>query len=158
LNLNILVNAENPERLKIASSLSENLKSLGVTSNVQSMAFSEYMSKIDSGDYDMFVGGYNLSAAPDLSFAFGYTNTTDNIFHYHDATMNTLLSNAFSALGNTAYQKAMAALQQRISEELPVVSLVFRKSAMLTSSQVLGDKTPVMNNIYANINQWFIAK
>ena len=156
--LRILVNNENDERVKIADILNANLTKIGVKTSLVSTDYTDYLNKLSQKDYDIFIGGLNLSPAPDLAFAFGSANGADNMFSYKDDTMNALLATAFTAIGPANYQKAMSDLQKYISGQLPCVSLVFRKSAMLSSVGVMGDKHPVMSNIYANINQWFILK
>ena len=154
--LRILVNKENDERVKIAGILNTNLNKIGLAATVESLDYAGYLDKLNSGDYDIFVGGFNLSPVPDLGFAFGSSEGAANMFSYKDDTMNALLAAAFSAIGTTSYQKSMSELQKYIAAQLPCVSLVFRKSAMLTSDGVLGDKFPVASNIFANINQWYI--
>jgi peptide/nickel transport system substrate-binding protein len=156
--LRILVNSENDERVKIAGILSENLGKIGVGTTVESLQYDEYVNKLNGKDFDIFIGGFNLSAAPDLSFAFGSANGAENMFSYKDETMNALLASAFASAGGVAYQKAVSDLQKHIAKELPCVSLVFRKSAMLSDRRILGDKHPVMFNIYSDINQWFMNR
>jgi len=156
--LHILVNKENDERVKIAGILNDNLTKIGLKTTVDSLGFDDYVNKLNQKDYDIFVGGFNLSAAPDLGFAFGSANGADNMFSYKDSAMNALLAAAFTSIGNPGYLKAMSDLQMYIAKQLPCVSLVFRKSAMLSSAGVMGDKHPVMSNIFSDINQWFISK
>ncbi|MDR3239725.1 MAG: peptide ABC transporter substrate-binding protein [Clostridiales bacterium] len=153
LSLRLLANAENTERVKIANLLAESLTSLGVNAEADIQPFETYSAKIESKDFDIFVGGLNLSVIPDLTFAFG----SGNLFSYHDDVMDLLLSNAFSAVSPAGHQKAMSDLQQKIAEDLPCVSLAFRKSAVLCDQKVQGPKKPVLNNILANINEWYIA-
>ena len=156
--LRILVNEENDERVKIADILSGNLKKIGVNTIMESISYDAYVNKLEHKDFDIFIGGFFLSTAPDLTFAFGSANGAGNVFSYKDETMNALLSAAFTATSNAGYLKAVSDLQKHIAKELPCVSLVFRKSAMLSDNRVLGDKYPVMFNIFADINQWFIPR
>ncbi|MDR1914749.1 MAG: peptide ABC transporter substrate-binding protein [Clostridiales bacterium] len=158
LNLRLLVNTENSERVKIAAILYKNLTQLGVTVQLEQLRFAEYKKKLDEKDFDLFIGGLNLSIAPDLSFAFGYDTLSDNMFAYRDDSTNALLAAAFQAAGQNSHKKAMSDLQKRLAEELPCVSLVFRKSAMLSDRRVYGEKRPTAINIFANINEWFIVR
>jgi len=158
-NLRILVNMENDERVAIANILHENLSRIGVNTTVESVDIDTYRNLIERDrDFDMFIGGFNLSLAPDLTFAFGSADGASNMFSYSDETMNALLAAAFSAVGDANYQRALSELQRYIAQELPCVSLVFRKSAMLSDTRVLGEKHPVMSNIFANANRWFIPR
>jgi peptide/nickel transport system substrate-binding protein len=155
--LRIAVNKENVERVKIGQLLAKNLEELNISVKLEELEFAEYMRRIGDKDFDLFIGGFNLTLIPDLSFAFGSGEDRSNVFSYQDDVMNGLLSSAFSSTTEIAYKKAMSDLQKHIGEELPCVSLVFRRSAMLTDQRVQGPKTPNMSNIFANINQWHIA-
>ncbi|MDR0999790.1 MAG: peptide ABC transporter substrate-binding protein [Clostridiales bacterium] len=157
LSLRLLVNEENMERVKICESLEQNLTRLGVNVTVDITDFDTYVSKLDAGEFDVFIGGYSISPAQELSFMLK-SGDTPNIFNYSDENMNKLLTASFIATGSVSWQKAMSDLQIYIAEELPVISLAFRKSAMLSDQKILGAKTPVENNIFANINAWYIAK
>jgi peptide/nickel transport system substrate-binding protein len=155
--LRILVNQENVERVKVAQMLAQNMEKISMKPLLQELPFEEYMAKLEAKDFDIFVGGFNLSVIPDLTFAFSSSAETDNMFSYRDDAMNGLLVSAFSAITETAYLKAMSDLQKRIAEELPCVSIAFRRAAMLTDAKVLGPRKPTLDNIYSNINLWYIG-
>lgn len=158
LKFDILVNIENEERVKIAHILKENLNSIGFSVDVVSVGFDEYQKRLIERDYDMFVGGYDLSIIPDFSFMLNSLNAGlgTNYFDYKDAAMDILLIKANEAVGDSGYKKAMSELQKYIAEELPCISLVFRKSAVIMDRNVFGEIKPSLNNLYININEWFI--
>lgn len=157
LYFRILVNEENSERVKIARILKENLSAVGIETEINSVPYEEYEEKLTTGDFDIFVGGFNLSVIPDLTFAFHSSQIgVRNYFSYEDETMDSLLKEVFSATSETAFKKTLSNLQKYIADELPCISLVFRKSAVITDKGVMGDIKPVKNNVFANINEWYM--
>ncbi len=154
LEFRVLVNNENRERVKIAGALCEALDSVGIKTKLETLAFDDYLKRLNSKDYDIFIGGFNLSTIPDLSFVYGRSN----FFSYQDEVMEALLHQAFTAQNDTLYKKAMSDIQLRAAKELPCIGLVFRKSVLLTDISVMGDKHPRTTNPYYNINDWFIHK
>jgi peptide/nickel transport system substrate-binding protein len=156
--LRILVNTENVERVKIAQTLADNLAKADIDATVEELPYDEYLAKVDAKDFDIFAGGFNLSVIPELSFAFQYSIDYDNIFGYRDDTTNGLLASAFSAVAETSCLKAMSDLQKRLAEELPCIGIAFRRAAMLTDQKVKGPIKPNMDNIFANINTWYLTQ
>ena len=155
----LLVNEENMERAKLADMLKKNLEQVGVSVTIESVPYDKYQQRLTDRDFDLFIGGFYLSPIPDLSFAFHSGDLyTSNYFSYGDADLDALLDQAHSAANDDAFAAATKEVQRRIAEELPVISLVFRKSAVLTGSRVQGEIKPVVNDIYANINEWWVLE
>jgi len=158
LGLTILVNEENAERVKIAEALGVALSAAGAMPVVVSLPFDAYSERLLAGDFDMFVGGYNLSLLPDLSFMFhSQAIGSTNLLRYQDARMDELLTNVFQATSDLNLRRAMGDLQKYIARELPCVGLVFRKSAVVTGAGVEAVGVPVANNPYAGIGEWFVV-
>jgi peptide/nickel transport system substrate-binding protein len=153
LRLTLLVNDENFERQKIAQTLGDNLKKLNVEINIVSKPFFEYEDMINAGQYDMFVGGFVMPAAPDVAFAF----TGENVFHYKNDDMDGHIALLENAVNESVFKSAAGELQKFFAEDLPCVSLVFRKSAVIASKRITGDLNPAPGAPYANLNGWALA-
>ncbi len=183
LSFRFLVNSENEERMKIAKLLKENLAGIGFFVEVEEKSFAEYAQAIQGGDYELFFGGFNLSVVPDLSFAFHSTNaaapqgsthsaTRDkekgadeslpqiqqiagkNFFNYRNDHLDSLLSLAFNSPTESSFREVSGEIQRHLADELPCISLVFRKSAILTDQRVKGEIKPSVLNVYQNIFEW----
>ena len=155
LSFSILVNSENTDRVKIAAALQEAYKELGIDVTVDIVDKDTYFNRITNRQYDAFLGGLSLSYATDLSFALNsaYSKTGENYVGYNDPHMDELLQKAFTATEKTKAE-AFNALQKYFTEQNPYLSLYFKKSVMLTSSQITGNIKPTPLNIYANIEEW----
>ena len=163
LELNILVNEENEERIKIADRLKKNLVDLKIACQVEALPFEEYEQRLREGKFDLFIGGFKMSAEQDLTFAFhgAYADRSiegSNYFAYRSDEMNMLLEAATNAIGDEALIKAMSDLQKHMSDNLPCISLLFRNTALLTNKKIGGGFQPVVNNMFANIHEWFIIE
>ncbi len=164
--IKILVNKENDERLKVAQRINDELTSIGVKCALDVVDFEEYLKKLESKDYDIFLGGNKLPVAPDLRHIFTPTNvqikdnkpvgTTFN-FYYADEYFANLVNSSLSATNETDMKTYYSTLQKYISEELPYVSIAFRKTALVSDVSVKGDIKPHVSDMYWNINKWFIS-
>lgn len=158
LKISILVNEENEERRQVAQRLSDELTSIGFEVVIDVEPFETYVQKLTDKDFDIFIGGWQISVMPDYTFLLhsSQANGGTNYAGYANEQMDTLLNTAYSATKEEEIQAAYSALQKYTAEELPYVSLVFRNSALFSSKRVYGEIEPIENNIFENINEWFL--
>ena len=60
LSLNLIVNGDNYARNIAAQIIKSNLEDVGISVTLRSLNWEDYVSAIDSGDYDLFVGGFQI--------------------------------------------------------------------------------------------------
>lgn len=158
LSFHMMVNKENMERVQAAYEIQTELQEIGIQLIIEEVEFDTYTSRLETRDFESFMGGWRLSLIPDLTFAFhtSQAETGTNYISYRSQEMDNLLQQAFLAQGDSGMKKAYKDLQQYIAEELPYISLYFRTSAVLTSNRVRGNVQPTMDSIYGNIQEWFI--
>jgi len=155
----ILVNEEHIERVHIARRLAHELQMIQAlrsdfptaTFEVVVLPFDEYHERLMYGDFDIFLGGMELSLVPDLGFMF----QGGELFGYFPE-MEDLLAALNSALTETAFLQAVSALQQAFVEHVPIISLGFRHSAVLTGTRVTQGRFPPADHVFAFINEWVI--
>ncbi len=153
LHVTILTNQENGARRQIATKLGDELTLLGFDVSLDILPFVEYQEKFINGDFDLVVGGWQMSPVTNLYDFFG-TNGSLNYIGYQDEQLDTLLLAANEAVGEGATLLAYSSLQKRIAEELPYISIAFRNKAMLTSARVAGEIIPTKDNIFNSIAGW----
>lgn len=72
--------------------------------------------------------------------------------------MDTLLKQAFTAVGEEKMKNAYGNLQKFIADELPYISLYFRTAALITNEKIQGEIKPKKESIIGNIQDWFIVE
>jgi len=149
LSFRILVNEENVERVALANILRQNLENIGVLVDFMVLDFESYMSEVASRNFDLLFAGANLSLTPDLQFIF-------NNLSYNSTVLNGLLYNISSAQTSSCYKTALKNLQRYLNDELPIISVAFRNSVLVTAQNVHGEFEPQLNGLYSNIGRWFI--
>ncbi len=174
LVLRLTTNSYDILRFKTANIIADNLKELGIevikdydetmpdniTEEIIEEQWKNFKEKIDAGDFDIVLTGWKLSSIPELSFAFHSSQIKygTNFIRYINKEMDQLLVDAFYASPGEGKRKAYDKLEAQIVENLPYVSLFFRNKALLSSNKVQGDIQPQFNNIYYNIEDWYIPK
>ena len=157
LNLSLLVNNDSSERLRVAKIVADALKEMGITVEIEAVDFNTYLSRLQRGDFQLYIGGTEFSPRIEPSTLIG-TGGIINYGKYSDARMNELLNNCKSALGDDNYKKAVRELQGYCADELPCIGIAFKSSVLLTSAKVKGDKHPSLAGIFQNQEQWYISE
>ncbi len=156
--LEIIVNEENESRQKTAEIVSQALTKLELNNKVVSLPFEEYLKRLNERDYDIFVGGFNMSLVPDFTFMLHSSQAENgtNYFSYADTIMDNFLQSAFNANSDFLFKTALKNVQKQIVTELPFIGIAYKKTSLITDARVYGDKKPKINNPFYNINEWFL--
>jgi len=157
LHLRIIVNSENDERVNIAGILSDGLRALQVSNEVVRLDFDGYTQALRDGDFDMFIGGAAMPVYGDISFMFSSGGEL-NFFRYSSVVMDALLHQVDASISEAEFASSVSQLQDFFAYDLPAISLVFRKYALLSSHDIGGDITPTIHNAFSNIHEWFVDR
>ncbi|MCL2224146.1 MAG: ABC transporter substrate-binding protein [Defluviitaleaceae bacterium] len=148
----IIANAENRQRTAIAKRLATSLDRVGIPAYAEILPSAKYFERLANHDFDMFIGGMELPFAPDVRVFF----EAGELF-----LRDPILEAAFSALQfastEAAYAHAKTRLQQAFAEQLPVIGLAFKHSAILTGQRVTGNLSPAPCHVFINAFEWKIS-
>jgi peptide/nickel transport system substrate-binding protein len=148
--LTIIANAENPQRVSIAMRLAGSLTSAGLPAHAEILPSEEYFSRIATHDFDLFIGGMELPFAPDVQVFF------NGGLSPHDPALEAAYTNLALASTEAAFAQAMSRLQHVFVEQLPVIGLAFKHSAVLANPRIITPLNPMPDHAFANINGWEI--
>lgn len=157
LAFTLLVNQDNNSRVKVAKEIQSMYKEIGIDVKLDIVDAKTYLEKLKSHNFDAFLGGWNLSYATDLSFAFHSQNIAggNNFIGFSSQTMDDLLHKNFvstSADIVANYEK----FQEYFAATNPYISLYFTNSVLMVKNAVGGDIEPDPLNVFANVEKWEI--
>jgi len=147
----IVANEDNPQRISIAERFAASLTAAGLPTVAEVLPYEDYFARIENGDFDMFIGGVNLNFVPDVEFFFG-----GGLF-MEDAQLATAFETTKNVVVEALYLQAMSQFGQSFADRLPVISLAFRHSAVLTTTRVQQNKAPATCNPFGWVNLWEIS-
>ena len=157
LSFRLLVNSENDERCQAAQKIRDELRAIGIEIKIEEVPYDQYKTKLESGDFDIFMGGWEISpdSYPGFMFSSAQIGGT-NYISYSSEKMDNLLSAAYNAVSTATIQEAYSALEKEIAEELPYISLVYRKSALFVDERTSGEIKAYNYDCYKTIGNWHI--
>ena len=153
LSFTLLVNKENSRRIKTANMLCSQLFLAGMEVKVEETDFATYVSRIESGSYDAYLGGVTFSNLYDYEFFLSNGGSMNN-FGYSSEYMDAALAAVKTASGKEALMSALLNFDEVFLKEQPVCGIVFCKDTLITAQNIMGKLVPLAGAPYANINGW----
>lgn len=158
LTLKLIFNDDNSLRFTVAKEIASQLSKKGITVEITRIPWADVQKNIKVGTYDMAIMGYDISAIPDLSFAYSSTEITSglNVAGYSNPTVDGLLQGILTQ-NNAETQKSMyVSLLNIITEDRPYIGLFFLNESVMYSKNIRGAVNPYVWDKYSNISKWYI--
>ena len=144
--LTLLVNEENTFKLSVAQYLAESFTESGVPMEVRPLPWEEYLTALETGDFDLYYGEVKLSADWDLSPLLSGTGAL-NYGNWVNAAIDDLLR-SFASSVNRA--DAMAELCAFLKLHAPILPLCFKSTSVLVQTGVVDGLAPTMTEPFYN--------
>lgn len=154
LEFALIVNDDNSNRMNIAESVKFDLESAGIAVNVIPLPYEEYEARIQSGNYELFVGGVMLSEELDFRALLG----DGNMFGYEDENMSKILAQTQTATDREDIIARYGRFMSRFDSEVPLAGLCFENFDVLYNSRVQGNLKSSPGNIYDGIYDLYVKE
>ena len=151
LNLKIIVNKNNAERVKTAYIINDNLKEIGIKSTIQELSDEDMSKAMNEGHYDIALVGWELSVVPDA------TNVLNNI-GYSDEKLTNYIESLRNATSESQIDDIYKSIQRYVNNNALFMSLVITDDYIVTNRRIEGKIVPNSFNIYEGITNLNIAK
>lgn len=145
---------DNPARKEAARTIAEQLGKLGVTIQLDGQVWSKYVTKLNSRQYDLALGGYNVRVDMDLNSMLESSGER-NLSKYKNTDMDNALKKFASAFKTEDEKAAASELQRLFVEGLPNIPLCFR-SNLLVHAEKLDMEGSTDTDIFKRIERWVL--
>jgi peptide/nickel transport system substrate-binding protein len=152
VSLRLLVNSGNSERVLAANEIKEELKAAGIAVEVVSVPAPEFESKVASGNFDLYLGGYKIKDTYDLRpmLRTGYGNSIG----YTNPRLDTFLDQMQSGITVSKKKAVFKKIRTILREEVPYYCLLYKTYGIAASNDLNGDVLPRFDNIYNGCDTW----
>lgn len=160
LRLKLITNSENDYRVKAAEDIKKNLEDIGFVIDVEIMPFEELTERIHKKSYDMALVGMNFSPEEDL-YDFLHSSQIiggKNYGGYINPRVDLLLEQSQHTLNTDNKYINYQEIQRIIKDELPIISLFYKKYALVMRNKVRGEINVDSENLFRTINNWYIPE
>ena len=150
ITLSLAVCSDNAAKLTAARFIARQLDKAGITVQVRALGWSEYLSALNEGHFDLYLGETSLTADFDLTALLGPDGQL-NYGGWSSATGSSLLR-AFVSAPEDERQLAAADLCAYLRTQAPIAPLCFKRGCVLTQWGVLSGLSPTRDNVFYS---WF---
>ncbi len=154
LTIRILVNNNNSSRMLAAIQIEDSLQDVGITATIDAVEWTSYLAQLQSGDYDLYLGGLKLSKSMDLRHMLS-KNGQYNYIGYSNGKMDELLDQMRSGLMPEEMKETYVEIRNILQNDLPYLSLLYKTTGAIQSPALVGDVTPSFDDYYRGCKSWY---
>lgn len=129
----ILVNEDSAQKVAAAEEIASKLRTAGIAASVDECSYEEYLSRIEAGNYDMFIGETKLLPNGDLTSLVG---SAGNYFGYANAEVDALLAQMGTVTLESDIKAVSISLYEKVRDESPFAPICFAKKSIVTSAKI----------------------
>ena len=152
-SVKILVNSENPERVKIAETLAAAMNAAGLRASLDRCGTQAFAARITARNYDMFIGETELLPNGDLT---PLAVTGQNSLGYSSPEVDALIAQLSILTKEADIKNAERALCERLHTDMPFAPVCFLKKSLVTSAKLKDGVDPSVGGFVRNTSQWGI--
>lgn len=153
LSVTLLVNSDNKTKLAVAEELAENLRALGVDVIVSRLPWKDYLTALEAGEFDLYLGEVQLTADFDVS---ELLSGSLNYGGYHSEELASALTRRNTSTGHQRYWYSRA-LWEDFAEEVPFAPLCFKKESLLLRWGMGVRPAPLQGDPFSGMEDWSVG-
>ena len=146
----ILVNSSRI-RKSAAEIIAENLEKISLKTQIVSCSQQQYKSYLESGGYDIYIGGAVISEYYDLTPFIASGNYTG----YENAEALSLAADINTPDDEKNIKASVESMKKLLNDELPYYPILYKTYSAIVSNELTGDVAPLFCNYYINCGKWY---
>ncbi len=151
--LKLITIADSEELKKTSEMIKTNLKTVGVSVEVEQLSLEDYIQRLTSGEYDLYLGTYKMSVLPDYTKLIG----SNNYSRYNNEGLVNLVNGLPLADSYQSYQNSMNSIQSIVFYEKAIIPILHNHDAIITDKNVVSVAPESYDSPMQNIDAWTIV-
>lgn len=141
--VSLMVNSENPDKVKVAEIIKQNLADCGISMYVEYVDWSTFTERIATGNYQMYLGTVKYSAEINPQY----------VFSNPGVGMQKLFVELQLQTTEEGVKKKYYEIQEKAALELNIIPLYFDVNMVMYNKRIEGQVKPYRINVYNGIEQ-----
>lgn len=151
INLNLVVNESNVERVNVAENIKTQLEEIGIKIDIIKASDAQYYRYLENKNYDMILTGIYHSNSPDLTAFLGNNNYAN---YYNEEVLN-ILNEAKNITDDKILKQKYERIYEIYKTEVPYVMLYHNYEAILSNYNLKTSIEANSYNIFYNIENCY---
>ena len=150
--LTLLVNEESSEKVAIAASIAAGLSYGNLQVDVKSLPWDGYITALQAGSFDLYLGEVRLTPNWDLSALVGSLGSMN-----YGSVIDPVLDDLLQSFRSTGTEGAARQLCAYLAQQCPIIPLCFQMDTILTHTAVLSELTPTAASPFYGLEHWDVT-
>lgn len=151
IELELLVNKENGNLLKVAKEIKKQLETIGIKINIVEATQSQYNKKINNKNYDIVLADNYYGYSPSLNKYFG----DNNIANYENEEITNILNEAQNITDENELKQKYSRIMEIYNDEVPYISLYYNTNTLIYTNNLKGNISPNSYNLFYGIDSCY---
>ena len=151
IELDLLVNKENSNLVKVAKNIKQQLESVGIRINIIEATQSQYDKQLNNKNYDFVLSNSNYGYSPSLNKYFG----ENNIANYTNEEITNILNEVQNITDDNQLKQKYSRIMEIYNDEVPYISLYYNTNAFIYTNNLKGNINPNSYNLFYGIGDWY---
>lgn len=144
LEINILVNSADSDKVKIVEYIKEMLETNGIKVNIKSLQDNDFYNALNNKEYDLVLASVYINNIPDISFIENYLNVNDIV----SSSINIVKQSSPEELS-----KNVNLLMENLSEEVACIGIYAKNTNVVYQTNIAGIYNIAYMNIFNNFKE-----
>ncbi len=155
LSLQLLVNRDSAEKIRIANNVAASLSSFGIPTTLRETDFETYKQSVTDKSYELFIGEVitDKGMLPDF-----LTASAGNYFGYTNPELESVVYSMACTTDTAAILESAKRYGEIFADDMPFVPLFFRKESVIYNKNISGVAMPTIYNVYRDIDRWYASQ
>ena len=154
-SLEFIVNIENQYKVRAVNMIADTLMQTGISVNIRELSWDNFISALQSGNFDMYYGEVVLNADFDLS-ALLLPGSALNFGKTGSSEYASLIADFLGAPSAADEQAAAKELCDVILQDAPFIPVLYKKYAVYTPMGAISGAAPSQSGVFRMIKDWTI--
>ena len=151
IDLELLVNKENSNLVKVAKNIKGQLEAIGIRINIIEATQSKYNKYLNNKNCSLVLCNSNYGYSPSLSKYFG----ENNIANYKNKEITSILNEVQNITDDNQLKQKYSKIMEIYNDEVPYISLYYNTNAFIYTNNLKGDINPNSYNLFYGIEDWY---
>lgn len=151
IDIEILVNKENENKVKVAEVIKEQLNMIGINLEIIKKSENEYQKSIKESKYDLAIVSSEYMYSPSLEQYF----EEENISNYKNNQIIMKMKQIQQESNENNKRKTLNEIISKYNEDVPYISLYYDTYTIVYSNNLVGAIEPNAYNMFYNIENWY---
>ena len=146
----LLTDNENFDRKESAQAIADQLKSAGVKITVDAVSREEYIKRLKSGKFDMYLGGM----AMDKQFRLSELFSAGNYAGFDDAVTLDRVKGLERCMGDKELTEQFKKVKKSLDQQMPYLPICYHDDYLISVKTLSSKDKPLFFNQYQGIETW----